>query len=1418
MVQLALAVGVIPAFVAPPPAEDERPIVGATFFYWYVWDYATETGNWAGEGVYNTPLTGYYDSRSYEDNLRSLRTAADWGTTDFFMDYWGPGWQALDGSPRELLLTRATEELRRAGFDIRMSMYQDAADFDMSDFAANIADGRHADWWMRNLATSPAWLRVNGLPFGLIYGRNGLPKPSEDVAAFRSFLLGRYRTVQGLNAAWSTDYAGLDDVTLDTPDSVAAADLVDFRYAEWARRWAELQNAARARYGVPGIALSFDAGFAPYLGMGFTDFVRTFGGTHSYGGVEVPHDFDQQRFIYHAAARYAGRRSFDHHKCYYHDWEIRIPGISWPAEPFRFDRSFVNMLTRYARSTLHMSWNEWWEGSNLEASEEFGKGPCETNLLYSTVMQQCAHSLLHPARDAKVALVLNEWPLAAKSPAASELYETLDALRRLGIPFEAVPGAYVGEADFAPYDLIIVPGGAVGLDRDGATARRLLGLADQGKTVLFSRCPQVRELLGLRYAKAGPSPNRGPMNVFIDVGAPGDERYLLSGYSLPENWGKLPPDAFGAGQDMTMRWTPATGRRCSFYLPASPGRDHVLRLAGSALVAHKAVVEVDGRVAGELRLQEGYHSYEVRIAAGLVRGEPDITLSLVYEKPVIPKLLWPERFSYEERACNLAIDWVQLSTDEFAAGDKTQTIAPAGEMLVPEGPLAGLGLLKIDRPRCDRIEPLGTVLSTYSSDGVPRDMLIPRGTGRVGYVNGSFGDIKAPNYLDLWIRNAAGVETEPIVRGADCAGAALEAGDTTFVPVYNYTVGDERGVEFRVPARGRPVASVRAVRRDGTTPEPVRFRVDGGTARFDDDLRYFGLYEVVRGPLAAEPEALELVPGQRTAWRVSLSNLTDAPVTARVSLESVTPTLASEGSVPVSIAPNGTKTVDVPVQAREDADWGRKTAVLRVVSDGADSRWLVAATMRPLPTVRLASEIVEARSPEIGLTSVANAHLDPSAMTSVTASVDGRTYHLSDIRPGETVTFRPELSVARPDGRDCFAKLPVEVAYKCGGREFSAELEAQLGFEDSPAVPPGALAKVVAYNTSDQADDVRYVACVVDLGGADPATVSVRNAAADVVPSLLETRGGRTVLHAITDIPARWNRCLYICRGPEAAPATDLVVDAAHLDTGHGRVRVENSHYALTLEESAGGCATELRSKQSGKDYAADTFGAEWGTFKVLPKDGTAFGDGRTIKDDMTRQRDGAAHIRIDVGGTGQPICRVTVERDGPVTSRQVYTFVAGQPWFLVSADAAWAGAAAPDEVDVLDFRLARNGLTKVFPNWTGTPAGFEQPNPHCGWRESAHVPEFLTLLERPSPDNPEAWTLGVLRSEGLSRVRAGFWPEHRPEPGPCSFGEVELVADGASGEARADCVVVLHSGHHVAGREAVRSVREPDPVSARRL
>jgi hypothetical protein len=485
--------------LAAPSSALERPWIGDVFFYWYTWDEETELGSWMG-GIHNTPLDGYYDSRTFRDNRRSLWQASEWGMTHHFMDYWTPDWKGEDGQMREAVVMRAAESLRKEGYNIWMAYYQDGTNFAMREFSRNVSEHRDVHQWLRDFARSEVWPKIDGEPLQLVYSRNGRPQTTIDHEGFRRFLQERYEDVAALNEAWHTGFRDFHQIemTFDATGHQRAAS-VEYQYLLWQWEWQKLDGLVEKEFGFPGMRASFDVGYGPFAGFGFGNFARTFGGPHSYAGIfDQPHAQDAQRFIQAAVARKYDTVFFDHFKNYYFDWDIRVPGTAYLPDPYHFDRFWVGALARHSEALLHLSWNEWWEGSNLEPCREYGKTYCEKNLFYSTLMKLAFESIRTAGQDAQVAVLLNDWRFASGGPHAEELYGTIQILRRLGVPFDLVPDELATAERLDRFQLIVAPAYGCGLGYNGERRPILDVLVEwlqAGEVAGKRRVPSARRLI-----------------------------------------------------------------------------------------------------------------------------------------------------------------------------------------------------------------------------------------------------------------------------------------------------------------------------------------------------------------------------------------------------------------------------------------------------------------------------------------------------------------------------------------------------------------------------------------------------------------------------------------------------------------------------------------------------------------------------------------------------------------------------------------------------------------------------------------------------------------------------------------------------------------------------------------------------------
>ncbi|MBI2302706.1 MAG: hypothetical protein HYU66_27685 [Armatimonadetes bacterium] len=856
--------------LATPALALDSPWISDTYFYWYQWDYARQWGGWEG-GVYNTPLGGYYDSARFDDNLHQLHTASEWGVSHHFMDYWGPGWKGEGGEPREMTLVRATEALRARGYPIFMGAYQDGTDFDMADFVKNVQPGRDAFFYLDLFGRHDSYPKLKGQPVALIYGRNGFPKITAKDEGFRDYLQARYGDIGKLNRQWGSSYPSFDGIRLDFGSGFARYESIQYQYELWQLAWDQVGSVARERWHQPGVLCSWDVGFQPYQGWGFSDMCRVFVGTHSYGGIfDVPHSEGVERFIQAQVAKAYDTVFFDTYKNYYHDWEIRIPGICYPPDFNAFDRFWMQVLLNKSEALLHLSWNEWWEGSNLEPSLEYGKTYCEKNLLWASVLQQCFPSVHNWNRGARVAVLLNDWNWYVGGTHTADIYGTVQALRRSGVTFDLLPDDFVDARALGRFDTVIAPTAGVGLgfNLQGQAILPLLRAWVEGKAgrkFVLSQLPDIDPAsklnvdawLGLRPLQAAGGATRpgADMNVVVDVGTEGDEKFLVAGMSQREDWGKLPADSFGAQTGKhTVRWCPAAGKRTTFLLPFAAHRDHVLRFGGDALQGQTVTVVIDDQPVGTVAIKPGYNEYELAIPAGQVGGLEFAALHLQWEKAIIPSEIDPKTYPSENRVTNLAIEFLQLATAGTAKNAPVRFKLPESKLTLTAefpGALKGRDLPADYTPH--RAVQAGKVLSRYAADQAARDLLLSAGKGQVWYCNGFLGTVPEPRYFDA-ILDWSGAKRDVRVEGAGVLGGTVSAGDTTVVLAYNNDAPEKRTVSITRAARDLPVSEVQVLSLDGNALPQIYPGQPGkrSDVKMTVPMAYYAALEVAYAPVRVD--------------------------------------------------------------------------------------------------------------------------------------------------------------------------------------------------------------------------------------------------------------------------------------------------------------------------------------------------------------------------------------------------------------------------------------------------------------------------------------------------------------------------------------------------------------------------------------
>lgn len=1424
--------GILGGSVTAQPLN--RPIVGAVFFYWYEWDEKAEWGNWLG-GVHNTPLFGYYDSRTLQDNFRSLLLAADWGVTHFFLDYWGHGWRGENDEPRETTVLRAAEKVRALGYPIFIGYYQDGTNFAMRDFWRNISERRDTYYWLRDYARSSVWTWLFGEPFQLVYSRNGMPELTVDHESFQAWLRQCYGSLERLNSEWGTHFNTFSEITMDfNVAGFQRAMSIAYQFKRWQQDWAKLEQLVREELGLPGLRVSFDVGYAPFRNFGFERFAHTFGGPHSYAGIfGQPHEQDAERFLQTAVARKCGTVFFDHLKHRYFDWNIRVPGTAYPPDPYHFERFWIGNLMRFPDAMLHLSWNEWWEGSNLEPSMEGGKRFCEANLLFSTLWQLTYRDMKHKGRNAAIGLLVNDWIFEHGGGDASDLYNAVQGMRAVNASFDIVTQSEADLKTLKRFRVIVAPAGGVGFgfNAKGERVERVLQdwLKLGGRLLITSQggAPNVGRSANQISAVRHPAPitRRPPFNFFVDIGVEGDETVLVRGFSGREDWGKLPEGAFGAGSKATVRWTPSEGNATVFVLPTLPNADLLLRWQGSALWRNRLRLFVNERLIGEVGIEPGWQVYEVRLPAGAVGTVQVMEVRFEFTELHIPGEKEPQRFKGERRVCNLALDWVQVCTPDIPVGErKSFQWEPTGTAKFVK-PLSGSFRTPL---RCRRISLSdGRVLSTYA-DGIPRDLLLTTQSSHIPhpssclFINGLFTD--DPRWWATVLERIGKVSCGKFAQPASgdlpdrpaLMSAVLTAGTTKFLLVENRS-GQPFRLRLSVPIEPQlPIAEILALFHDGK-----RFAtVTTSKIPLVSVVRFCAAYQIVFAPVQLTMPKWVAFPGQRTQLPITVLNLTDKPITLKLQLDSIVASIKGQ-LVKVSLRPKERRQIALPVEVKPFTDWGVKTVFLSGVWDTGQRVEKMAFWLRPLTVgrnaqVRCLTTAVTSHTPVLTLANIPTTPYGDVAWWHPAKEVPGETARDVQVIVTDFPSAGKSLSLKIGDLKDGerkrvhlplpFAPLPVTNRHSllirwrdsAGTHEQTMPLSVTLLPEKLPASQPSQIASVVVPDadavqgvplSADLPRVLKGDAFVVRLPDGTPLPTHV---AGGSVHFLIVPSSGRL------DLGHHRPLLLPLCR-----THPDDIPSPLRVEWGEGVVRVDNGALELEWREDAGGTLTKLISKRTGRDYAAQSCGVGVGTFGRFDPSHPAVTTDRFIEDEFIWQRDGRAEVRLIERNPVWATVEVVATDRHPNGFRAVqrYRVFAGIPLMELTVVAEPLPALAPhfEELVALEGRFQARWWTKSFPNFVGLgdkpPEVYGQHIVHFGWRMGDWVPPVLCLF---NPDDlTETLSLLVMDNDGANLVRQGFWGGKRGKPAAGRHLATIEIAAKPPRPVRLRLWLWLHEGHH---------------------
>ncbi len=441
------------AFLLP----NGEPIVGVYYYPWFRGEPFGHVG-WHPEFQ--------FDNIFRPDHIRQVLAAmADFGINQASYSYWGD--RSLPTFTRTI---RQAEALVREGRPVYLSPYMEPPTIDKR-FASAKAISFNTNrllHFLRPHASSPAFCKLGGQPFVNIYV--AYYRPDETDQDFREFLRAKYKSIEALRRAWSDPAQpgamdpsqlprSFDQITLSAarPGTIAFADRQELRAERLKRGWSRVIRAIEREIGVP----TRYTGDNSNTTVSPTDYMTALTGLTWYSfGYAIGNPTRRPKLI-SEVAKYTGTTFLYTISPGYVDRQQRWPGARIERDPFLYEYAWVKALQTRPEGIMILTHSEWYEGSIIDVTREFGRRQYETTELYARLFKLTFPQAFADKRTKKpVAILFNEWAtyrLHDRGWRLGDVYAAIKALECLSIDFDVIPESALSEAELQGRKLLIVP-------------------------------------------------------------------------------------------------------------------------------------------------------------------------------------------------------------------------------------------------------------------------------------------------------------------------------------------------------------------------------------------------------------------------------------------------------------------------------------------------------------------------------------------------------------------------------------------------------------------------------------------------------------------------------------------------------------------------------------------------------------------------------------------------------------------------------------------------------------------------------------------------------------------------------------------------------------------------------------------------
>ncbi|MBC7289122.1 MAG: hypothetical protein H5T86_14005, partial [Armatimonadetes bacterium] len=132
--------------------------------------------------------------------------------------------------------------------------------------------------------------------------------------------------------------------------------------------------------------------------------------------------------------------------------------------------AWVKALQTLPEGIMILTHSEWFEGSIIDVTKEYGRRPYEATELYASVYKAAFRdAFAHKRKRKPVAVVFNEWAtyyLHERGHNLGDVYGLIKALECLSVDFDVVPETYLSAAELEGRRVVLVPSCGASLHPD----------------------------------------------------------------------------------------------------------------------------------------------------------------------------------------------------------------------------------------------------------------------------------------------------------------------------------------------------------------------------------------------------------------------------------------------------------------------------------------------------------------------------------------------------------------------------------------------------------------------------------------------------------------------------------------------------------------------------------------------------------------------------------------------------------------------------------------------------------------------------------------------------------------------------------------------------------------------------------------